>query len=112
MNNVENAVSAAGSQVVDQYAALFAFHLLKRLYVAIRQIHNVNIIPDTRSIRGIVIISEDTERFQLADCNLGDIWKQIVRNSLRVLTDSSRFMSSDRIEIAQKHDIPLRIGRM
>lgn len=38
---------------------------------------------------------------------LGNIWQQVVRDTLRVLSYLTGAMSSDWIEIAQQHSIPV-----
>ena len=74
------------------------------------QVYYVNIVTYTCSIRGIIVISEDTDTFQFSDGNLCHIRKQVVRDSLRILSDTSTFMCSYRVEIAKKNNIHIWIG--
>ena len=69
----------------------------------------MDVVTDSGSVMGIIIVPEDTQTFQLADRNLGNIGNQVVRNPLRVLSDPSGLMGPDRIEVTEQHDIPLRI---
>ena len=57
----------------------------------------------------IIIISEYHKFFQFTYCNLCDIWHQVVRNTIRILTDKATLMSTDRIEVTKKYYIPFWI---
>lgn len=80
----------------------------------------MNVVTDTRAILRIVICTIDSENRQLANgylkkkniisrlppCNSGkktahltDVWHEIIRDAFRILTDLTRLMSTDRIEI-------------
>ena len=76
------------------------------------KVHDVDIVADAGAVRRVVIVSEDTEAYQLAHCNLGDIGQQVVRDPLRVLADPSGRMGADGVEIPEQHDVPLRIRRV
>ena len=77
--------------------------------MAFGKVYYVDVVTDTCSIRCIVIVSEYAELFQFAYCNLCDVWHQVVRDTVRVLTDGSALMSTDRVEVTKKNYIPLRI---
>ena len=38
---------------------------------------------------------------------LGDIWQKVVGDTLRVLSNQARAMSSDWVEITQQHCVPV-----
>ena len=76
------------------------------------KIYYMDIIAHACSVRCVIIITEYTETFQFADSYLCDIRHQIVRDTFRILTDQSALVCSDRVEISQEDNVPLRISRM
>ena len=80
--------------------------------MAAGQIAHMDIIPHAGSIRRIVVVTEDIYLRKPPDRDAGDIRKQIVRNSLRILADQTALVGTDRIEVAQEHDIPQWIRRV
>lgn len=43
-----------------------------------------------------------------SDCwYLGNIWQQVVGDTLRILSNQTRGMSSDGVEITEQHSIPV-----
>ena len=77
--------------------------------MAVCQVNNMDVVTDTGAVRGIIIIAKYAEAYQLADCHLGNIWKKIVRDSLRIFTDTSGFMGSDRVKVTEQHNLPVLI---
>ena len=73
------------------------------------EIDYVNVITYTCSVRCIIIVSKYTKTLKFTDCNLCNVWNQVVRNSLWIFSDQSALMSSDWVEVTKKYDIPLRI---
>ena len=106
--NIQHAISASGSEIVNAKSR-FLLNFLQRLHMSFRQIYHVDIIPDSRSVVRIIIVTEYAQLFQLSDRHQSDIWHQIVRNAIRILTDRAALMRSDRIKIPQKDHIPFRI---
>ena len=74
------------------------------------KINNVDVVTDTSSIRCVIVISEDVDALKLSNCNLSNIWKQVVRNTLWILTDQAALMSTDWIEVAKQDYIPLWVS--
>ena len=106
MDHIQNTVSVSGSEIIDINTASCR-QFCKCFHMAAGQIHNMNIIAYTGAVRRVIVISEDADLRQLADCNLRNIRQQIVRNPLRILTDHTALMCADRIEVAKQHNIPL-----
>ena len=77
--------------------------------MALGKVYYVDVVTDTCSIRCIVIVSEYAKLFQLAYCYLCDIWHQVVRDTIWILTDGSALMSTDRVEVTKKNYVPLRV---
>ena len=63
------------------------------------QVYNVDVVTDAGSVRSVVVIAKDAKTYQLAHSHLRDIREQIVRDTLRVLSDTAGFMSSDRVKV-------------
>ena len=77
--------------------------------MAARQIHHMDIIADTRTVRRIVIVSEYIELFAFAHRDLRDVRHQVVWFTIRIFPDPAAYMCADRIEIAQHDDRPSRV---
>ena len=73
------------------------------------EINYMDVITYTCSVRCIIIVSKYTKALKFTDCDLCNVWNQVVRNSLWIFSDQSALMSSDWIEVTKKYDIPLRI---
>ena len=73
------------------------------------QIANVDVITNTSTIRSIIVIAEYTQLLSLAYSHLRDIRHQIVWNAIRILTNLTTLMRTDRIEISQQNYIPILI---
>ena len=100
-----------GSQVVDADSGV-AFESLKCLHMALCQVNDVDVVANSSSVMGGIVVSEDAEGLKLADGHLGDIGNQVVGNTLGILTDESALMGSDRVEVSEKHYVPLGISGM
>ena len=72
----------------------------------------MNVIPDSSSVRGVVIVAEHSQFLQFSYRYLRNIGNQIVGNSLGIFPDHSRFMGADGIKVAQKHYVPFWIRHM
>ena len=70
------------------------------------QIDNVDVVTNSSSIVCLVVVSEHLNMVPSSDGNLRNVGDQIVRNSSRVLSDSSTRMRADRIEVAQERNVP------
>ncbi len=75
-----------------------------------RQVHHVNVVTYASTVMRGVVIAVYMHKCSFADCNLGHIGNEVVWNSLGIFSHQPGRMSSDRIEVAQQHNIPLRIG--
>ena len=59
---------------------------------------------------GLVVVSEDVDLLSSSHCNLCDIRNKVVGDSLRILPYSSRGMSTNWVEVAKKHYLPVIVG--
>jgi len=111
MEHIQHAVAHTGSQVIDA-DALFILQLLHCLYMALCQVHHMDVIPDPGTVRRVIIIAKYIQVVQFSHCHLGNIGYQVVGDSLGILSNQSALMGADGIEIAQQYHVPLRIRRM
>ncbi len=74
------------------------------------QIDHVNIIAHPGAVRGRIVVAEHREFGQLADQHLGDIGRQVVGQTGRILADQAAVMGAHRVEIAQQGDLEGRLG--
>ena len=70
----------------------------------------MDVVADTRAIRGWIVIAEYAQLSTFAHSNLCDVRHQVVRDAVGVLPYPTTGMGTDGIEIAQQHDVPLLIG--
>ena len=78
--------------------------------MALGQIHYMDVVPNTRAVRGRVVVAEDIETLAAAHGHLANVWHEVVGAPLGILADQTAFMGADRVEISQKGDPPIRIG--
>ena len=69
----------------------------------------MNVITHAGSVGGIIIITEDTQLFQLANCHLCDVRHQVVGDTIGVLTDGAALVCSDRVEVTKQDHVPFGI---
>ena len=77
--------------------------------MALCQINDMDVVTYTGSVGGIVIITEDTQLFQLADCYLCDIRHQVIGDTVGILANGTALVSSDRVEVTKQDHIPFGI---
>ena len=69
----------------------------------------MDIVTDTCSVRSVVVITKDAQLFTDAYCSLGDIWHEVIGYAVGIFANHAALMSANRIEIAQKDNIPFWI---
>ena len=74
-----------------------------------RKVHHVDVIADTASIRGIVVIAEHRELLPQSGRGLRDEGHQVVRDPQGQLTDPRGGMRTDRVEVAEQGGPQVRI---
>ena len=111
MDDIQYRVAMTGTQIADEYTILLR-ETLDGLYMTTGEIHDMDIITDTRAIRCIIIVTEDINLRKLTDRHLCHVRKQVVRDALRILTDQTGLVRTDRVEVTKQDDIPLRICRV
>jgi hypothetical protein len=77
--------------------ALFFIYERQRCSMSSRQIHDVDVISDTRAVIGIVIISKHIQLWQLAHSDFGDAGHQVDWSSLGPLADQPTIVRTLRI---------------
>ncbi len=90
----------------------FAAHPAQRGHVAAREINHMDVVAHAGSVRGVVVVAEHPNAFQLSHGYLRHIGKQVVGDALGVLADKPAFVGADGVEVAQEHDVPLVIAHV
>ncbi|CDA78658.1 uncharacterized protein BN558_02070 [Clostridium sp. CAG:242] len=72
----------------------------------------MDIVADAGSVYGVVIIAEYAQTWQLADCNLCDVWQKVVWNAVWIFADEAAFMSTDWVEVTQQDDAPFLVSNI
>ena len=91
---------------VEDIDAVQLLHALDCLDMALRQVDDMDIVADSRSVGSIIVVAEYVDLLQLAGSHLGHVREQVVGNSLGIFSDHAALVRSDRVKIAKQHDFP------
>ena len=69
--------------------------------MAFGQVDDVDVISDAGSIDGLVIVSEDTEEWELANRNLSDVWHEVVWKAVWIFAKKARWVATDWVEVSE-----------
>ena len=72
------------------------------------KIHNIDVVSDAASVRGIVVVSENVQMVSDSCRGLSDERYQVLRHTSRQLAYKCGRMSTDRVEIPQGADFKMR----
>ena len=78
--------------------------------MTLREVDYVDIITDAGPVRCVVVIAEYVDALTLAGGYLCDVREKVVRDALGILADKTARMCTDRVEIAEQHDLPLVVA--
>ena len=73
------------------------------------QVNHIDIIANTRAVRGVVIITEDFQFRTQAGSSLRNKRQQVLRHTVRQLTDICRGVRTYRVEIAQDSSVQIAV---
>ena len=76
------------------------------------QVNHMDIVTHTRTVGGVVIIAENAKFGALSNRYLGQVGHEIVGNTVGIFAYQPAWMRTYRVEVSQKHHVPLRIGFM
>ena len=74
--------------------------------MALRQIHDVNVVTQSRSVRRVEMVAEDRQRLPLTRGHLRNERHQVVRNAVRLLADQAARVRAHGIEVPQPDQSP------
>ena len=100
----------ASTQVVDEHA--FLVDVVNNGHVTLGQVDHVDVVTHTSAVGRVVVVAVDLDFLELADRDLGHVRGEVRRNTLRVFAQQAGLVRADRVEVAQQHDGPGRIGHM
>ena len=66
------------------------------------KVYNVDIISYACSVNSIVVIAENAEALELADCYLCYVRHKVIGYAVGVLAEKSAFVCADRVEVTEK----------
>ena len=104
----EHAYAPTGTQVVHEQARSATVRS-ERGQVALSEINDVDIVPDSGSIASGVVVSEHPQSLKFANGNLRNIGHQIIGNPVGIFPDPAGWMRSNRVEVSQQGHTPTRI---
>ena len=97
------------AEVVDGEAFLL-LDSLECTDMTIGEVHNMDVITNSCSVVSIIVIAKNTKLLTDADGGLCDIWHQVVGNAVGVLTNQTRLVGTDGVEVAQQNNVPFRVS--
>ena len=111
MDEGQHAQTGSGSEVEDfNLFTIFRMeHSINSLNMRFRKIHHVDIVTNARTIGGVIVISEDLQLLTETGSGLRDERQKVLRYAIRQLTDLSRWVRANRIEITQDGSVQLRV---
>ena len=69
------------------------------------EVDDVDVVTDARAIRGIIVVTEDTQLLADPRSRLSEVGDEVLRDTQRDLPEERRGMSTDRIEEPQADDL-------
>jgi hypothetical protein len=66
------------------------------------KVNNVNIVTHTCAIFCVIVVAKHVQVIKFTNCNLADIWHQVVWNTIWVFSQKPTFMCTDWIEISKQ----------
>ena len=75
-------------------------------FMSNRQISNMNIVPDTRSIGSRKIVTPNIEVVAPSAGYLCNVWHEVIGYAQRILANPATGVRSNWVEIAQNYDSP------
>ena len=108
----ENGQTGSGTKVEDLnlVTVLGVKHPVDSLDMRLGEVHYIDIIADTGSVRRIIIITEDFELGAHTRCRLGDKRQQILGNAVRQFSYQSRRMGTNRVKITQDSGMQIPVS--
>ena len=77
--------------------------------MAFGQVDDVDVIPDTGSVDGLVIVSEDAEEWEFANRDLSDIWHEVIWEAIWIFAKKSGWVSADWVEVSKQADVEVLV---
>ena len=94
---------------IEDELTLALLYVVHRTQVSLSQIHDVQVVAYSRSIRSVVVVAEHGQLLSSANSDLANVWHKIVGDAIRVLADETRRVRAYGIEVSQDHHTPIRV---
>ncbi|KAG1248726.1 hypothetical protein G6F65_019463 [Rhizopus arrhizus] len=101
MHQLQHAGALPSAQV-HRHETRVILGIRQGLHMALRQVHDVQIVAHARAVGRVVIVSEHAQERLPAHRHLGDEGKQVVGQVAGAFTDQPAGVRADGIEIAQR----------
>ncbi len=108
-DHLQHGIALTGTQVVGKDTGIGSY-AGQRLEMTESEIHHVDVVAHACAIRGRIVIAKHPQLLELADAHLADIGQQVVGDTVGIFTDEAALVGADRVEVAQQHYGPTRIG--
>ena len=105
LHNIKNRISMARSNIINGKTAVF-LNCAKRSNMCTRKIHNMDKVANSGSIMSRIVVPKDPQFLTETHRCLGNVWHQIIRDSLGIFTNFSTLMRTNGIKITQQNNIP------
>lgn len=82
----------------------FLIFLLESSDVAKSKVDDMDVVADTSTIRGVVVVSKDVDKGKGADSDAGNVRHEVVGDAAGVLADEARLVCADGVKVAEEDD--------
>ena len=95
-----NSITGTGVVIFNLVLRLAIDHAAQSADVSFGQVGYVDIVTDAATIWRVIVVAEDAQLLADAHSSLANVWQEVLRNATWQLANLSRWMCSDRIEVA------------
>ena len=82
----------------------------QRVNVTSRDVNDVNVVPNARSISRGVVVAKHRQFFPASNEHLENVWHQAIRNAAGILAKLAALVRADWIKVPQKRNLPRSVG--
>ena len=77
--------------------------------MALGKVCDMNVIPNTSSIRSRIVVSENAQLLPLTRNDFLDEWKEVVGVDIRLVAYQARLVSTAGVEVSKRNDSPVLV---
>ena len=74
------------------------------------KVYDIDVVADAGTVGGVVVVTEYAQFLADADCGLGEVRDEVLRNTVGELADFSRRVCPDGVEVTEDDALERRAG--